>query len=117
MRTLLKNRRSFFYANYQGAEPIKNADGQYTGEQRLVYTEPIRAKGSISASKGEAAVSMFGTEVDYDSVILLKETDMDENSILWIGITPDFPHNYVVRRVSHSLNHTAVAVREVDTGA
>ncbi len=117
MRTLNRNKQSFFYANYIRTEDVADAAGNYTGEQRVVRTDPIAARGNISAARGDATVVQFGTNIDYDSVIVMDETDMDENSVLWIGAPLVKPHNYIVKRVSRSINGVAIAIRKVDVGA
>ena len=117
MRTLNRNKQSFFYANYIGTEDITDASGNYTGAQRIKRTEPRCARGNIAAVSGDATVVPFGTNTDYDSVILMDQTDMDENSVLWIGAPLIKPHNYIVKRISRSVNGVAVAVKKVDVGA
>ena len=48
---------------------------------------------------------MFGNLLEYSNVIspLPVDTDIDENSVLWIGIEPNAEHdnyNYVVKRIA-----------------
>lgn len=114
MRTLEKNKVPYWYALYKGTERILDDDGRYTGEQAVIYTEPVKARGNISAAKGDAYSAQFGTFVDYDSVLTVRDTSLDENSVLWVGIEPSEPYNYRVRRVSRSLNGVAVAIKKVD---
>lgn len=117
MRTLNRNKQAFFYANYAGTEDVSDSAGNYTGVKRVLYTDPKVAHGNISAARGDASVVDFGVSVDYDSVIVLSETDMDESSVLWIGAPLVKPHNYIVKRVSRSPNGVAIAVKRVDVGA
>lgn len=114
MRLLNRNKRTFWYANYKGTEDILNDEGEYSGQQRVLYTEPVQTKGYISASSGDALVAQFGTNIEYDRTILLESTDMSENSILWVDIEPTLPHNYIVTSVAKSLNHVAVAIKRVE---
>ena len=114
MRTLSRNRQTFYFANCAGAEKLKNPDGRYTGEKKVIYSEPVRARGNISADKGNATVAQFGTDIQYDAVIVMSNTQMDENSVLWIGISPDKPYNYKVSRISRSLNSVSIAVSMVN---
>ena len=114
MRTLARNRQTFYYANCTGSEKLKNPDGRYTGEKKVVYTDPIRAKGNISADKGNALVTQFGTDIQYDAVIVMSDTQMDENSVLWVGISTDKPYNYKVTRISRSLNSVSIAISRVN---
>lgn len=114
MRTLARNRQTFYFANYAGTEKLTNSDGRYTGEKKVVYTDPVQARGNISADKGNASVTQFGTDIQYDAVIVMSDTQMDENSVLWIGISPDKPYNYKVTRISRSLNSVSIAVSRVN---
>lgn len=114
MRTLARNRQAFYFANYAGTEKLTNSDGRYTGEKKVVYTDPVQARGNISADKGNASVTQFGTDIQYDAVIVMSDTQMDENSVLWIGISPDKPYNYKVTRISRSLNSVSIAVSRVN---
>lgn len=117
VRTLNRNKQPFWYALYRGSENILNASGQYTGQKRVIYSDPVKAYGNISAATGDALTMQFGINVDYDNVIVMDSTDMDESSILWIGVDTDKPYNYIVRRVSRSLNSVAIAIRQVDVNA
>lgn len=115
MRTLERNKTVYWYALYTGVVKLTDDDGRYTGEQEVIYTEPVKARGNISAAKGDAYSAQFGTFVDYDSVLIADKTQLDENSVLWIGVDPSVaPYNYRVRRVSRSLNGVAVAIKKVD---
>lgn len=114
MRTLRRNKRRFWYANYTSSHDVLDADGMYTGEQQLVYSEPVEAHGNISGAKGDASVAQFGVNVDYDYVITLERANMQEGDILWIGVKPDAPHNYTVSRISTTPNGVAIAAKRVD---
>ena len=114
MRTLARNRQTFYFAHYAGTEKLTNSDGRYTGEKKVVYTDPVQARGNISADKGNASVTQFGTDIQYDAVIVMSDTQMDENSVLWIGISSDKPYNYKVTRISRSLNSVSIAVSRVN---
>lgn len=114
MRLLKRNQQDFWYAKYESVKDVMNDKGEYTGQQQVVYSEPIKGLGQITASRGSSEVTQFGTNVVYDQTILMDSTDMTENSILWIGITPDKPYNYIVSRIAQSLNHVTIAIRRVE---
>ena len=54
--------------------------------------------------------------ISYTKTVIVDDMScpIDEHSILWIGVTPDSPHNYEVVQVAKSLNHISYAVQEVD---
>lgn len=118
MRMLRRNLVPFYYQNYCGKVPILDDDGYETGEYVASYSEPTKCFGNISVPSGRASVETFGTEVDYDKVIMLAGTSpVDENSRLYVdrvpgdGVEPD----YIVKRVAESLNFTSIAIRRVRT--
>ena len=96
---------------------VTDENGNYTGEQEVIYTEPIKAWGNISAAKGDSYAAGFGTMIDYDKVLCTETTDLDENAVVWLDTEPTAPYNYRVRRVSKSINGTLVALKQVDVGA
>ena len=114
-----RNKTPFWYANFLRIEPEFDGDGYETGGQRVVYTDPVKAYANNSPSRGEADPQMFGTDIQYDRVLVMElpALPIDENSILWVGIEPTEPHNYVVKKVADSLNSVAYAIRQVDVGA
>ena len=120
MRALERNKQKIYYANYTGRSEITDEDGLYTGETELIFTEPVGANVNVSASRGEAYIDMFGTDLNYSNTIVTdKDLGIDEHSILWIGkeayqgsvLTP---HNYIVVSVAKSFNSVVYAVRKVD---
>ena len=114
MRLLKRNQRVFWYAKYEGVKDVMNDKGEYTGQQQVVYSEPIKGMGHITASRGSSEITQFGTNVAYDQTILMDSTDMTENSIIWIDISPEQPYNYIVSRIAQSLNHVTIAIRRVE---
>ncbi len=122
MRGLRRNERTFYYAQYVGKTDIKDTEGNDTGEFKVEYSKPIRARGNISASTGVSETEMFGANVKYDKVIIIANPKfpMDEYSILFIekpyeeddegNPLPD----YVVKRVARSLNSVSYAISKVE---
>lgn len=120
MRALERNKQKIYVANYTGTTAIVDSNGLETGEYEVSYTTPAEKHVNISASKGEASVELFGTDLNYSSVIVTdKDLGIDEHSVLWIdknavvGSTIT-PYNYIVVSVSKSLNAFAYAIRKVD---
>lgn len=114
MRALARNKQAIYYALYQGKQDITE-DSYYTGEQETVYSEPVLFKINVSPSKGNADLEIFGIEAQYSKVMVTADMScpIDEYSRLWIGITPDQPYNYVVKRVARGLNSISYAIEEV----
>lgn len=112
MRCLRRNMRPFMYAPYEGSEELVDLTGNFTGERAPIYGEKIAATGNISAATGRTNVRAFGTELDYDALIVMERVPngLTEDSGIWIDdLTADAP-DYVVRRISDSINGVAIAV-------
>lgn len=121
MRALERNKQNIYFANYTGRSVITDENGLETGEYELIYTQPTSVKVNVSASRGEASLDLFGTDLNYSNTIVSdKDLGIDENSILWVGkeayasASVITPHNYKVVSVAKSLNSVVYAIRKVD---
>ena len=124
MRALERNKQTIYYANYTGRSEITDENGLYTGETTALYTNPVEVKVNVSASRGQAEIDLFGTDLNYTNTIV-SDTDLgiDENSVLWVGKNAYIstsatsvitPYNYIVASVAKSLNSVVYAIRKVD---
>lgn len=124
MKTLNRNKTVFYYALYEGKEPMVDDYGNATGEYEVKYSEPHKFFANISAANGKADVEQFGANVDYDKIIVGDNIfpRIDEYSILWIDTVPvidtegktETPHDYVVKKIARSLNSISIAVSKVE---
>ena len=117
MHTLARNKRSFFYATYQGKTKKYDTDGNYTGVSEITYSDPIEADMNISPSLGRADLESFGITAQYTHTIVTDDMacPMDEHSIIWYGKPVTEPHNFVVVRKAEALNHLIYALQEVSS--
>ena len=124
MRCMMRNMRSFYYANHIRKEELTDEYGNKTGEYEVVYGSPVKAMGNTSAAQGEIQSRQFGDTESYDKVIVLDNVDIpiDEYSILWVDTLPDInefgttdtPHDYIVKKVARSINSVSIAISKVD---
>ena len=124
MRTLLRNRRKFYYASYIGETEIIDEYGNASGEYSVSYSNPKEYFGNVSAAQGEMQSRQFGESESYDKVIVLDDINapIDEHSILWVDTLPSLnaegttatPYDYTVKKVARSLNGVSIAVRKVN---
>lgn len=122
MRTLARNKSTFWYALYLETEAVMDEYGNMTGEGRVIYSEPVEMKANISPATGYAQTEQFGNLDSYDKVIVTDDVNcpIDENSVLFIDKAPehntdgDLMYDYTVRRVAKSLNSVSIAVRKVN---
>lgn len=125
MQMLKRNQRTFYYALYEGKTPIIDEYGNTTGEYIVQRGKPNSHKANISSATGETSTRLFGENESYDKVIVLSNDDVaeqiDEYTVLWVDIFPELdeegntetPYDYIVKKVSRSLNSTAVAIAKV----
>lgn len=115
MHTLARNKRSFYYATYQGKQKKYDTDGNYTGVQEVTYSDPVAAEMNISPSMGRAELESFGITSGYTHTIVTDDMacPMDEYTIIWYGKEPSEPHNFVVVRKAVALDHVLYALQEV----
>lgn len=90
MKCLKRNKRSFSYALYAGKFPIVDDEGNYTGENVIVYREAVTPKANFTPASGSSTIEQFGNVQDYDRVIITDDMScpIDENSIIWINKIP-----------------------------
>lgn len=121
MRCLERNKKCFYYALFDSKDPVKDEDGNFTGEYTMNYKAPVHMKANISPVIGEAQADLFGSDVDYDRVIVVDEPccPIDEYSVLFIEMPPDYDeegnliYDYIVKKVARSINSVSYAVSKV----
>ena len=113
MRDLKRNQRTFYYATVTGTEPMLDEYGNDTLETRTIYSAPIVSKANISATIGEDAVEIFGTQTEYSRTVSMANCPLKEGDKVWFGTDPMGENNYTVAKVADSKNGCLVALREV----
>ncbi len=121
MRCMERNKRCFYYALFYRKEPIRDENGNLTGEYSIVYRSPVCIRANISPATGEAQAEQFGSDVDYDRVIVVDNVccPIDEYTALCIDSPPDYDeegnliYDYIVKKVARSLNSVSYAVSKV----
>lgn len=112
MRDLRRNRQEVQYALYLGEQAILDGDGLDTGETGPAYSEPVRAMLNVSPASGAADNQLFGNFADYThTIVTTREFPFDEQTVMWIGVPIDQPHNFKVTRVAKSLNGWVFALK------
>ena len=133
MRCLERNKTKIFYSSYLGKTEILDDYGNKTGEYDFVYSKPQELYAYISPSVGEVEERRFGETLAYDRTIVLdnyyKDT-INEQTRFWVETTPELdelgnlklntndevitPHDYLVKRVSKSLNSVLISIKRVN---
>jgi hypothetical protein len=69
MKCLNRNKVEFYFALYEGREPVVDDYGNETGEYRVIHGDPIHSYVNISPAKGETQTQQFGEDDSYDKVM------------------------------------------------
>lgn len=121
MKTMERNKQRFFYLLYDRKKPVKDEDGNETGEETVIYKEAVSFRANVSAATGASQVEQFGNLTGYDKVIVTDDLTcpIDENSVLFLDKEPEYDedgkplYDYMVKRVAKSLNSVSIAVTKV----
>ena len=115
MRTLNRNKRQIYYALRIGEVANIDEYGNETGELTPAYGHHVELKCNVSAATGSDAVQAFGSFTNYSRTMCVsdRECPIDEDTIVWFGVDPSEPHNYVVARKADSKNGILYALQEV----
>ena len=137
MRSLNRNKQPFHYCLYNSKQEILDGYGNATGQYIVTYDDPVMMYANISEASGHSSIEQFGTLENYDKVIVTCDLGcpIDENSVLFIdkapvttnvithsvtnsvvsNVTVSVPApDYIVRRVSKSINSISIAVKKVE---
>lgn len=117
MRCLNKNKQKMYYSLYISNAVIKDTNGFETGEKADTYGTKTELYANISPAVGYVSAEQFGLYKDYSKVIVVEGTScpITETTILWIDNLTATTNDYVVKRVSKSLNSTSIAIDKVGT--
>lgn len=114
MRDLRRNRQPVWYAQYLGEEPILDEDDYETGDYKASYSEQTKAMLNVSPATGNAENQLFGAFADYTHTIATtREFPFNEQTVMWVEVTTDRPHDFKVVRVAKSLNGWLFALKAV----
>jgi hypothetical protein len=131
MRLLDRNKQTVYWRNFTGKSVITTQD-EYgntleTGEWEKTYGEVKSTRLYVKSAIGMNSAEPYGDFTSKQRTIyaLPQDTDINEYSILWVGINPQVdengeptvPHNFTVDGVSHGLNHIRIAIRQVEVNA
>ena len=79
------NTRKVWYAFFEYQIPEVDEDGNYTGEQLLVYGKPHMTRANLSASRGVARNDVFGLNTSYSKTMSTSKMNLgiDEQTLIW----------------------------------
>ena len=129
-----RNKRTVWYALYEGMTEIVDSDGNKTGERLPVYGKVRAMRVNISGTSGLTNNNLSG-KVEYQPygqqnmyVMTLNplppDCRIDEMSVFWVDTKPvlkkdgttDTPYDHVIYRIAGSLNWRACQITRVQRG-
>lgn len=129
-----RNKRTVWYALYEGTTEIVDPDGNKTGERLPVYGKVRAMRVNISGTSGLTNNNLSG-KVEYQPygqqnmyVMTLNplpsDCRIDEMSVFWVDTKPvlkedgttDTPYDHVIYRIARSLNWRACQIACVQRG-
>ena len=136
MKTLERNKTIVHYCLYKEKRAVVDEYGNRTGEYIVLYEDPVELKINVSSATGRSQREQFGNIQNYDKVLVTDwmNCPVDENTVLFIDkamayttartyVEQDGTHtvevvdvpvpDYLVSRVSKSLNSVSIAVRKI----
>lgn len=116
MRTVQRNKRTIYYALYEGVTEVVDSDGNYTGEQEVSYGEVQTARMNVSGGRGQAEIELFGVDNPFTRTAVTDdlETPFDTDTIFWFDADPLVdPHNYRCTGISRTINQVVIALAEI----
>jgi len=116
VRTVQRNKRTIWYALYNGVTEVVDEDGNYTGEQEVSYGEPIQARMNVSGGRGQAEIELFGVDNPFTKTAVTDDltTPFTTDTIWWFEADPETdPHNYRCTGISRTINQVVIALAEI----
>lgn len=120
MRTTQRDKRTIWYALFDGEIEVVDNDGNYTGERTVSYSAPVQTRMNVSGGRGQAAMEQFGIDNPFTHTAVTGDltTPFNTDTIFWFGITPGptadaVPHNFRCTGVSRTVNQTVLALAEI----
>lgn len=117
MRINQRSQRPVYYAFYDGVTELQDAEGNYTGEYAVSYTEPVFALMNVSGGRGQADIALFGLTQTFSRTATTQDLDTawSTDMVFWVESTPDDgDYNYRVAAVSRTVNQVVLALAEVE---
>ena len=108
MRTLQRNKRTIWYALYNGVTEVVD---------EVSYGEPIEAKMNVSGGRGQAEIELFGVDNPFTRTAVTDDLTIPftTDTIFWFEADPKTdPHNYRCTGISRTINQVVIALAEVE---
>lgn len=98
MRTLDRNKRNICYALCRGKVRETDRNGDFTGDDVIIYTRPVLERLNYSETRGRATLEGFGITEPYTVTVVTDDMycPLDVDSVVWLDIAPtEFDENHI----------------------
>lgn len=122
MKTLLRNRKTIWYALPSATQKLYDSYGNYTGETVETYHDPVKyEKLSAQSVKGTIAAEAFGLADQYLPTYVTADMScpITMDTRLWIDSAPYdssnnlLPHTHVVKAILPTINAIKIVTESV----
>ena len=120
MRCMNRNKTTVHYCLYEKDVPLRDRNGNLTGEKYSGYAEAVPLRCNVSPATGNAQAEQFGNLDSYDKVIVVDDVScpIDENTVLFVDKPVEYAedgpvYDYRVKRVARSKNTISYAICKV----
>lgn len=116
MRTNQRNKRTIYYALYNGMTEERDSDGNYTGEPQPSYGRITEARMNVSGGRGRAEIELFGMDNPFTRTAVTDDlkTPFNTETVFWFDCDPLVEtHNYRCTGVARTLNQVVLALQEI----
>lgn len=122
LKDLAYLQQEFWYTTYKDKEVVLDDEGYETGEYRITYNNPVKAKARVGYLNWYNSASPFGKDVVYDKGLsTVQDLPIDEYTLLYIDVTPDIkadgstdtPPDYTCVAVRKDLNRNVWAIKKI----
>lgn len=122
MRTSQRDKRTVWYALYQGDTELVDGDGNLTGEHADSYSTPVESRMNVSGGRGRAEIELFGIDNPFTHTLVTDDlkTEFNTDTVFWYGIAPNdgqnlVEHNFRCTGVARTINQVVIAIAEVNS--
>ena len=117
MRTTQRDKRTIWYALYNGIVDLTDEEGNLTGEQGVSYEAPVQTRMNVSGGRGQAGIEMFGVDNPFTRTAVTDDltTPFTTDTVFWFEANPlEEEHNYRCTGVARTNNQVVLALAEID---
>ena len=125
MHLVRRNLRTVYYCLLDHREKIYDSDGNWTGEWKNIYADPVPAKMVVGPARGYVHGDFYGRLPSDDRTVVSADITLpiDTSTMMYVDRSPQTDleghpcgFDYSVRRVAKMLNSVSYILMEVKTG-